>query len=278
MSSPPLSKKQPQMEGLFSPRSPIEFVGFAVVNAMIGLLSAGNLLGFIFVPTLAIAWWLFDRHRIKRQRQSAIFPVIKEPPQAAKGLILLLSPYSPRNEALRKSVGLTLLINQVIATSNPEMADFEQIGLLDSNLVPQIKAVKYHLEQGKLRDIWLITTEDSQTAAAILEKYLYYQHGQSRFDIHRNHRVIQNWEYNSLWQLGEQIFREAGYRDDVLIADITGGTKMMSVALAMACVPPKRCMQYMDSQRDWQGNPLPKGEMEPVVIDVDPILYGEGQA
>ena len=190
----------------------------------------------------------------------------------------MLSPYSPRNEALRKSVGLTLLINQVIATSNPEMADFEQIGLLDSNLVPQIKAVKYHLEQGKLRDIWLITTEDSQTAAAILEKYLYYQHGQSRFDIHRNHRVIQNWEYNSLWQLGEQIFREAGYRDDVLIADITGGTKMMSVALAMACVPPKRCMQYMDSQRDWQGNPLPKGEMEPVVIDVDPILYGEGQA
>jgi CRISPR-associated protein (Cas_Cas02710) len=277
MSPPPLSKKPPQMEGLFSPRSPIEFVGFAVVNAMIRLFSSGNLLGFIFVPTLAIGWWLVDRQRIKRQRQSAIFPVIKEPPQAAKGLILLLSPYSPRNEALKKSIELTLLINQVIATSNPEMADFEQIGLLDSNLVPQIKAVKYHLEQGKLRDIWLITTEDSQAAAAILEKYLYYQHEQSRFDIHRNHRLIQNWEYNSLWQLGEQIFREAGYRDDVLIADITGGTKMMSVALAMACVPPKRCMQYMDSQRDWQGNPLPKGEMEPVVIDVDPILYGEGQ-
>ena len=50
MSSPPLSKKQPQMEGLFSPRSPIEFVGFAVVNAMIGLLSSGNLLGFCLRP------------------------------------------------------------------------------------------------------------------------------------------------------------------------------------------------------------------------------------
>ena len=110
MSPPPLSKKQPQMEGLFSPRSPIEFVGFAVVNAMIGLLSSGNLWGFVFVPTLAIGWWLVDRQRIKRQRQSAIFPVIKEPPQAAKGLILLLSPYSPRNEALRKS-SRTDLIN-----------------------------------------------------------------------------------------------------------------------------------------------------------------------
>ncbi|NJM69632.1 MAG: hypothetical protein HC862_05050 [Scytonema sp. RU_4_4] len=48
---------------------------------------------------------------------------------------------------------------------------------------------------------------------------------------------------------------------------------MMSVALAMVCILPRRQMQYMDSQRDWQGNPLPKGEMKPVVIDIDPILY-----
>ncbi|WP_051470164.1 hypothetical protein [Fischerella sp. PCC 9605] len=59
----------------------------------------------------------------------------------------------------------------------------------------------------------------------------------------------------------------------MIVADITGGTKMMSVALAMACIPPRRRMQYMDSQRDWQGNPLPTGEMKPVVIDIDPILY-----
>jgi len=29
----------------------------------------------------------------------------------------------------------------------------------------------------------------------------------------------------------------------------------------------------MDSQRDWQGNPLAKRQMIPVVIDIDPILY-----
>ena len=96
MSPPPLSKKQPQMEGLFSPRSPIEFVGFAVVNAMIGLLSSGNLWGFVFVPTLAIAWWLVDRQTNQAAAPKRhIFRVIKEPPQAAKGLILLLSPLQP---------------------------------------------------------------------------------------------------------------------------------------------------------------------------------------
>jgi hypothetical protein len=48
---------------------------------------------------------------------------------------------------------------------------------------------------------------------------------------------------------------------------------MMSVALGMACIPPKRRMQYMDSQRDWEGNPVSAGDMQPIVIDVDPILY-----
>ncbi|NJM49236.1 MAG: hypothetical protein HC860_26210 [Alkalinema sp. RU_4_3] len=47
-----------------------------------------------------------------------------------------------------------------------------------------------------------------------------------------------------------------------MIADITGGTKMMSVAIAMACVAPKRRMQYVDMA----------GGL-PVVLDVDPIFY-----
>lgn len=48
---------------------------------------------------------------------------------------------------------------------------------------------------------------------------------------------------------------------------------MMSVALAMACIPPNRKMQYMDSERDWQGQPLGAAGTRPVVIEVDPILY-----
>lgn len=73
--------------------------------------------------------------------------------------------------------------------------------------------------------------------------------------------------------MAEKIFRESGYKEEVLLADITGGTKMMSVALALACIPPGRRMQYMDSERDWQGNPVPTGNLAPVLLDADPILY-----
>jgi hypothetical protein len=63
----------------------------------------------------------------------------------------------------------------------------------------------------------------------------------------------------------------------MLLADITGGNKMMSVAIAMACIPPGRRMQYMDTPRNRYGNPLRQGEMSPVVIDIDPILHTQNE-
>jgi hypothetical protein len=49
---------------------------------------------------------------------------------------------------------------------------------------------------------------------------------------------------------------------------------MMSIAIAMACIPIGRRMQYMDTERDWKGTPLQqKGSMNPVLIDFDPIIH-----
>lgn len=271
--------KKPQIEGLFSPRSPLEFLGFAGISTMISLLSAGQPIGLIFVPAFALAWWQLDWWRTRKQAQKTAFSVNKESPRPAKGLILLLSPYDPRNPSLKDEKILSQLLDQIFNSPQPQAKDFDQINLLSSNLLPQIKAVEYHIQQGNLRDVWLISSESydavkgSEITAAILEKYLRIQYGQQRLDIHTKNLSVKDYDYASLCQLGEKIFREAGYKDEVLVADITGGTKMMSVALAMACIPPGRRMQYMDSQRDWQGNPLAKGQMSPVVIDVDPILY-----
>jgi hypothetical protein len=271
--------KKTQIEGFFSPRSPLEFLGFAGISIMISLLSAGQPIGLIFVPVFALAWWQFDRWRTRKQAQQTAFSVNKESPRPAKGLILLLSPYSPQDSSLKDEKILNPLLEPILNSPNPQAEDFEKIGLLSSNLFPQIKAVKYHIDQGSLRDVWLISSKSydkvkgSEITSAILEKYLQFLYGKQRLDIHTKNLSVKDYDYASLSQLGEKIFREAGYKDEVLVADITGGTKMMSVALAMACIPPRRRMQYMDSQRDWQGNPLPKGEMSPVVIDIDPILY-----
>jgi hypothetical protein len=271
-------KKRPKLENMFAPRSPLEFVGYSIVGTMIGLFSAGNPIGLIGVPGMAILWWWIDRQRPQREVKIVIE---KERPTGAKGLILLLSPYSSRNPDLQDSVKLQSLIDEIIniPTENLKEEKFQDIGLSNSNLMPQVKAAEYHVGQGKLRDIWLISSESyesvkgSELTAKILEKYLKCLYG-SQLDIHCGAQyTVRDYDYTKLCQLAEDIFKTSGYRDEVVVADVTGGTKMMSVALAMACIPPTRRMQYMDSQRDWQGNHLAKGNMEPVLIDVDPIFY-----
>lgn len=288
----PLAKPRPQITGFFAPRSPIEFLGFAFITCMLALVSAGNPIGYVFIPLFSTGWWWWERQRTKKLAAATVFSVTKEPPRAARGLILLLSPFDPRSQDLKDADRLTPLLDRVLQNPTPEIADFEALNLLHSNLLPQIQAVEYHLHQGKLRDLWLITTasytleqktpdgiksvaiKGSVTAAIILEKYLRLKYGAQQFDLHRGTNFqVRDYDYAGLWRLTEQIFRQAGYRDEALVADITGGTKMMSMAIAMACIPPGRRMQYMDSARDWQGNPLAQGEIKPVMIDVDPMLY-----
>lgn len=285
---------KPKMEGLFSPRSPIEFIGFAAVNAIIGLVSAGNLLALLFVPALAGIWYLYDRRRMRQKVASTRFPVDREPPNPSKGLILLLSPYSTFDVELKcNRTQLQQAMQHICDTDSAQLtdADFDTIGLQNSNLQPQIKAIQYHLAPGVLRDVWLLTTQSyddeqmsgeiteyrrvdgSDTAAMILKKYLERQPDTVRYTIHSGSDFsVKEWDYSQIWQLAEQIFRTSGYKNEVMIADITGGTKMMSIALAMACLPPKRRMQYMDAERDWQGNPQPQGKLSPVMIDIDPIV------
>ncbi|UBF24352.1 hypothetical protein K9N68_21935 [Kovacikia minuta CCNUW1] len=274
------AKRRLKLEGIFAPRSPLEFVGFALISGMLGLLSSGNLIGLVFVPLFAIVWWVFDHWRSKKLVATASYSITKEQPCPAKGLLLLLSAYDPRTANLKNPKVLQPLVEQILHTDTLTEADFAAINLLGSNLLPQIRAVEYHVQRGKLRDVWFIATETydtvkgSDVAAAILEKYLRFQYGIQRFDIHRSPELtVREYDYVRLCRIVENVFRHSGYRDEMILADITGGNKMMSVAIAMACIPPGRRMQYMDTPRNRHGNPLRQGEMVPVVIDIDPILY-----
>lgn len=280
----PKDNNYPQLVNIFSPRSPLDFLGFAVVGVIINLLSGGAPLGFLGVGVLFIYWFWLDRRKAKRLSQQLGLSIeSKEPAKGAKGLILLLSPYSPRLQSLKDEKQLKPLVQYILNTpvESLQLVDFQNIDLFNSNLVPQIKAVEYHVQEGNLRDVWLISSKSydlvqgSEITAKILSRYLTFEYGQ-RLEVHTQDYCVQDWNYKRLWEIGDQIFRESDYKDEALVADITGGTKMMTMALAMSCVSPKRRMQYMDAQRDWQGNPLPIGEIKPVGIDVAPIIHGNG--
>jgi hypothetical protein len=118
-------------------------------------------------------------------------------------------------------------------------------------------------------------TKGSEDSGVLLEKYIRFKYPGNSLEIHRDGLIVKDYDFIGLWNKVENIFNSSVYKDKVIIGDITGGTKMMSVALAMACIPPKRLMQYMDADRDWRGEPVPTGNIVPVLIDIDPILYPE---
>ena len=112
------------------------------------------------------------------------------------------------------------------------------------------------------RSIKELNIRGSEITAIILTTYLKFKYG-NLLEVHSQNfqereLLVDDGDYRKFYEIVDYIFSQSVYKDDVLIADITGGTKMMSVALAMACIPPKRKMQYMDSQRDW-------GSTEPVM-------------
>jgi hypothetical protein len=106
-----------------------------------------------------------------------------------------------------------------------------------------------------------------------LSTYVRYKYGDS-VRVHWRDSSVGMLDYPRLCELVEKIYQKSSYKDERIVADITGGTKLMSMAMSIACVPPKRRLQYMDSSRDWQGQPT-GGVMKPVIIDIDPIVYND---
>jgi hypothetical protein len=278
------SKFKQFLENIFSPKSPIDFVGFVVFAWIMSLVTTGSIIGLIAVIIIALIWILVIKEKPIDPHDLRV-NIKPEKPEGAVGLILLLSPYN-NQEFQGTKEEIKQLINSLIDTPIENLTEdaFEviKIGSEKSNLRPQLKAVQYHIEQGKLEQVWLMSTpnemingrvvEGSELTAKLLEKYLNFRYG-GRLKVEREGYTVEDGNYGKLYYVIDQIFKTSKYKESEIIADITGGKKMMSVALAMACVAPERKMQYMDSDRDWRGNPLEAGNIQPVEIDVDPIFH-----
>lgn len=252
---------QPQASpGFISPTKPLEFLGFAAVNALVGLLASANPVGFVAVPIIAVSWWWYDRRRAKAVDPIQGISLTKVAPRPAESLILCVSDYSPRRQSLNEEM-VQKQIEFLIAHPNPDESDFKKINFFQSNLLPQIKAIEYHV--GTLQELWLLPTEESIRSAQLLAKFVRWRFGDKPNIQIEN--PIPEYDYETLCKVSDRIFAKSKFKEDCILADITSGTKMMSVALAVSCVPQKRRMQYMDMSDG----------ASPVVLDIDPILYGE---
>ncbi len=238
-------------------------------------------------------WWKWER---RVQNVSWKFNDLR--PLRVPGLILPVSTLSVRGASEEEKKTIEVL-RKALADRFVPLSSAEQGFLERSNLKPAMAALEYHYikdtsnagtENGEsLRECWLITTEDvprpgkeeiergSQEAARLLERWFFTRHpeAQGKVLFHRDkyreiHLTVHPRDYTGMADLVEKIFRKSPYKPEHILAEITPGNKLMTLAVALACLPPKRAMQYMASDRDpFTGEPLSGGEFRPVLIDID---------
>lgn len=114
-------------------------------------------------------------------------------------------------------------------------------------------AIEYHLKNpaGRLglRDCWLIASEDSYTYALELKE----EFEKRGIEMHLNKVADPYYDVNDTYGVVSKIYDEdlskAKLAENEVIADFTGGTKPMSLGMAMACLPNNRAMQYMTGRQ-----------------------------
>jgi hypothetical protein len=116
--------------------------------------------------------------------------------------------------------------------------------------IPAMAAIKYHLPA--LEHCWLITSTEpanpppppSQSAWKNAGTLRVLYEGQVKTHI----KVIDPEDPQSIFQAVEQVYSEAklfGLSSNEIVADFTGGTKMMTAGMVLACTPADRDVQYM---------------------------------
>jgi hypothetical protein len=116
MSLIPPDKHKVKIENIIAPRTALEFTAFVGLTVLISLLTAGNIFGMGGVALVGFVWWRVDRQSAKervRKLRNVGAIIAKEAPTGVRGLILLLSPYSPRKPELKNEVLPNLVCKKV---------------------------------------------------------------------------------------------------------------------------------------------------------------------
>lgn len=117
------------------------------------------------------------------------------------------------------------------------------------------EAIQYHLNNGNLRRVWLVTSNAGTVAAEKLRDKF-----GDMVKIMPIHNIL---DINDTYQVVRQIYsheaNELGMDPSQIIADYSGGTKPMSVGMALAAVSGKHPMQFTSGTEDTFSIPIQTG-------------------
>lgn len=173
---------------------------------------------------------------IRRARKRSEFVPEKKPIDPRKGLIILVSP---------------------------------------SNMHVPLSGIEHH--QKKLSHCWLLASKESQPTADDLVKIIHQRWPQVKIADVKNMEVNAH-DVESTWKRVREIFTSLGPQNNLterdIIADITGGNKLMTAGMALACMAPNRDMEYMYVPRNpVDGEPI-SDKLIPLLISkklIDPV-------
>jgi hypothetical protein len=245
---------------------------------------SGNIIILVVLAISVITVYILF-YRLRRPR--AVVEMHEEQPTGKAGLILLLSTLDPRARGApdvvkRRTNEVLAAVDRILSAKEAELNTGNFDPLLGTNLEPAFRALEFHYRAGTLRECWMIGTPDesrpdgqltkgSAWLSEVLKRWFNYVYPQHQVRFPAVYEVGPR-DYIRLWNTVDTIFQNGPYRPDSVICDITGGLKLMSVGAALACMAEERTMQYMATDRDAKGEPIPRGELAPVLVDINPYL------
>ncbi len=120
-------------------------------------------------------------------------------------------------------------------------------------------AIDYHLPE--LEQCWVVVTSDMQTKA----EEAIGKHSKVRFSLVTIDSLYDTTAcYNAVRNIFQQQAALVHIPTNAIIADITGGTKPMSVGMYLACLEGGHTVEHIPTRFDTNGNPL--GPLPPIEI------------
>lgn len=129
-------------------------------------------------------------------------------------------------------------------------------------------SLKYHFQNGGATHCWLVmqnTEKVKRNQNQLLEELLKENITTKLHPVYIKELDVEA-TFTAVRNIFEREAEEEGLVSKDLIADITGGTKPMTTGMFLAALTTARSVEYVESKRDNQGEPIP-GTLGVVLLD-----------